>query len=209
MLHKAASPVRPFTPFGFGYDDGGLIAILPAFIASVCRFMLSDASQDLQQHEPHQQRAQLKSFELWAMTKVTGDGESNAVLLAAEYGPSGTQVYCWRMTSHTEQSMALYFLRISGMLREVHRSMPPNKCPAVSWDTFREVLSEVVAFLQSCRCKHDFSLPANVVTWHCWPEAQEELRIAFEKDSLHFRWLLNQTVHPVAAGRVIGWLWFL
>ena len=156
-----------------------------------------------------QQRLQLKSTQLWAVTKAMGDRESEAVLLTTEHGPTGTEVSGLRMTTEMEQSLALYFGRISGTLGEGDCSILASKCPGVSWDTFAEVLSEVSTFLGTCTRKVEIALMADVVTQHRWPKAQDVLRIAFEKDPSNFRRLLNQTTNPVSAGRIMmGWLWF-
>ena len=153
-----------------------------------------------------QQRLQLTSTELWAVTKAMGDQESEAVLLTAEHGPTGTEGSGLRMTTEMEHSLALYLGRIFGTLGEVDRSRLASKCPGVSWDTFAEVLSDVSTFLGTCTRKEEM---ADVVTQHRWPKAQDELRIAFEKDPSSFRRLLNQTTNPVCAGRLMmGWLWF-
>ena len=156
-----------------------------------------------------QQGLQLKSTELWAVTKAMGDRESEAVLLTAEQGPPVTEVSGLRMTTEMEQSLALYLGRISGTLGEMDRSILASKCPGVSWDTFAEVLPEVSTFLGTCTRKEEIALMADVVTQHRWPKAQEELRIAFEKDPSSFRRRLNQTTNPVSAGSIMmGWLRF-
>ena len=156
-----------------------------------------------------QQQAQLKSADLWNVTRAMGDRESDGVRLVAEHGPSGTEVSRWPMPPDAESSMALYLARVTGTLGEVDRSILASKCPSVSWDTFAEVLAEVSDFLDKCTRKDEIALMADVVTQHRWPKGQEELRLAFDKEPASFRRLLNQAQNPVAAGRVMmSWLWF-
>ena len=96
--------------------------------------------------------------------------------------------------------MALHLARVTGTLGEVDRNILASKCPSVSWDTFAEVLAEVSDFLEKCTRKDEIALMADVVTQHCWPKGQEELRLAFDKEPASFRHLLNQAENPGALG---------
>ena len=157
----------------------------------------------------NRQRLQLKSAELWAVTKAMGDRESEAVLLTAQHGPTGTEVSGLHMTPEMEHSLVLYLGRISGTLGKVDRGILASKCPRVSWDTFAEVLPEVFTSLGTSTRKEEIALMADVVTQQCWPKVQDELRMTFEKDPSSFRQLLSQTNNSIWAGRIMmGWLWF-
>ena len=153
-----------------------------------------------------QQQAQLKSADLWNVTRAMG--EPNGVLLVAEHGPTGTEVSCWPMPPDVELSMALHLARVTGTLGEVDRGVLASKCPSVLWDKFAEVLAQASTFLDKCTRKEEIGLMADVVTQHHWPKGQDELRLAFDKEPASFWRQLNQAQNPMAAGRLMtSWLW--
>ena len=138
------------------------------------------------------------------------------MLLTAEHGPTGTEVLGLRMTTEMERSLALYLGRTHACTHA------PTHAPRAEWTqhTRRQMPWGVLGHIRrgtvgglhvsgDLYAERGYCVDGRRCDEVGLAQAQDELRMAFEKDPSSFRQLLNQTTNPVSARRnMMGWLWF-